>query len=63
MFLTLQDEAKRIIKNVIDLSYFMRGAMSYESILLTMSYAERQLVADFLKERLEQESKSPHPVY
>ena len=63
MFLTLQDEAKMIIRNVIDLAYFMRGAMTYESILLTMSYAERQLVADFLKERLEQESKSPHPVY
>ncbi len=63
MFLTLQDEAKMLIKNIIDIVYFMRGAMSYESVLLTMSYAERQLVSDFLKERLERESKSPTPNY
>ncbi len=63
MFLTLQDEARILIKNVIDMSYFMRGAMTYESILLTMSYAERQLVSEFLKERLEQESNSPSPNY
>ncbi len=63
MILTLQDDAKLLIKNVIDLAYFMRGGMSYETILLTMSFAERQLVSDFLKERLDQESKSSHPVY
>lgn len=63
MFLTLQNEAEMLIRNVIDIAYFMRGAMSYESILLTMSYAERQLVEEFLKARLEQESKSPNPIY
>ena len=63
MFLSLQDEAKMLIKSVVDIAYFMRGGMTYESILLTMSYAERQIVSEFLKERLEQESKSPHPVY
>jgi len=63
MFLTLQDEAKMLIKSIIDMTYFMRGGMSYESILLTMSYAERQLVAEFLKNRLELESKSPNPTY
>jgi len=63
MFLSLQDEAEMLIKGIIDITYFMRGGMSYESILLTMSYAERQLVSDFLKERLEQESKSPQPNY
>ncbi len=63
MFLVLQDEASILIKSIIEMAYFMRGSMSYESILLTMSYAERQLVTDFIKARLEQESKSPHPVY
>ncbi len=63
MILTLQDDAKLLIKNVIDLAYFMRGGMSYETILLTMSFAERQLVSDFLKERLDQESKSSQRVY
>lgn len=63
MFLVLQDEASILIKNIIEMAYFMRGAMSYESILLTMSYAERQLVTNFIKTRLEQEAKSPHPVY
>lgn len=63
MFLTLQDEAKMLIKSIIDITYFMRGGMSYESILLTMSYAERQLVAEFVKNRLELEIKSPNPTY
>jgi len=63
MFLTLQDEAKMLINNIIDMTYFMRGGMSYESILLTMSYAERQLVSEFLKNRLDLESKSPNPTY
>jgi len=63
MFLVLQDEATMLIKNIIEMAYFMRGAMTYESILLTMSFAERQLVSDFVKARLEQEAKSPHPVY
>lgn len=63
MFLVLQDEAKMLIKNIIEMAYFMRGSMSYESILLTMSYAERQLVSEFIKARLEQEAKSQHPVY
>ena len=63
MLKNLQNEVELLVENIIDMSYFMRGSMSYESILLTMSYAERQLVAKFLKKRLEQESKSPRPVY
>ena len=63
MFLSLQDEAEMIVNNIVELAYFMRGAMTYESILLTMSYAERQIVSDFLKKRLEQEKDSPYPVY
>lgn len=63
MFENLQDQAEGLIDSIIEMSYFMRGSMSYESILLTMSYAERQLVSEFLKRRLETESKSPRPVY
>ena len=63
MFLTLQDEAESLIKGIIEMSYFMRGAMTYENILLTMSFAERQLAQQFLNSRLEQELKSPSPNY
>jgi hypothetical protein len=40
----------------------MRGSMSYTEVM-NMSYAERQLISDFLDERFKIESKNPHPVY
>lgn len=63
MFGRLRAEGKRIIENIIEISYFMRGSMKYEDILLRMSYAERDLTEQFLKKRLEGEAKKPHPVY
>jgi len=41
----------------------MRGSVNYEHILLRMSYGERDIMEGFVKERLETESKSPHPNY
>ena len=58
----LQREAQDIVKSVISLVYFMRGAISY-SEMMQMSILERQLISEFLDERFEAESKSPHPVY
>lgn len=40
----------------------MRGAITYTEAM-HMTFAERQIVHDFLEKRLEVESKRPNPVY
>lgn len=55
-------EVSMIIKSVIQLVYFMRGSISYND-MMNMSFAERQMINDFISERLEQESKRMNPVY
>ena len=50
------------MKSVIQLVYFMRGSISYNE-MMNMTFVEREMVGDFIKERLEQESKRSNPVY
>jgi len=63
MYGSLNRETKIIIEGVIQLSYFMRGAMPYNSIMYSMSYIERDMALSFINDRMEQESKNPNPVY
>ena len=55
-------EIKSLVKGALELSYFSRGAWSYEAVL-NMSAGERDLAVEFINKRLESQSKSPHPVY
>ena len=41
----------------------MRGGVSYDHALYGMSYVERDIMGEHVAKRLEQEVKSPHPVY
>lgn len=59
---TMADEARGIIDRVVHMIYFMRGSVSYTEAM-HMSWAERQLVEEFIEKRLETESKNPHPQY
>ncbi len=63
MYKMLNGETRAILHSVVQLAYFMRGAMTYNQILYTMSYVEREIAFDYVNSRLEIESKSPHPVY
>jgi len=56
-------ETKSLLEGVIQMTYFMRGAIQYDYALYGMSYVERELVNQYISDRLEKESKSPHPVY
>lgn len=58
----LAASTKQLIENAFEVSYFSRGAWSYESVL-AMTAVERQIAEDFLKKRLEAAAKSPFPVY
>lgn len=51
-----------ILKSLVQISYFMRGAVQYED-MFNRSYAERQIFEDFIKDRLESESKKQNPTY
>jgi hypothetical protein len=62
MFGSLRRDIEAIIDEVIQLSYFMRGAISYEELMFRTP-GERQRIGRFIEKRLESESKSMHPVY
>jgi len=52
-----------IIENITEISYFMRGSISYEHLMMRVSVGEREIIENFLKKRIKAEMKSPHPNY
>lgn len=63
MFGQLSSDSEAIIKHITELVYFMRGAISYDDMLMYRTYAERTIIGNFIQKRMEVEAKSPHPVY
>lgn len=55
-------ESKSLLDSALQLTYFMRGAVSYNEIM-NMSRVERDAIAEFVEGRLEVERKRPNPVY
>lgn len=55
-------EIKGIVKSALEISYYSRGAWSYNQVL-QMSQAEREMAVDFINERLTIAGKSMYPVY
>lgn len=62
MFDRMGKERKRIIKSIVQLVYFMRGSVQYEH-MMNMSLIERQIINDFIEDRLENEAKKMYPIY
>jgi hypothetical protein len=58
----LQGEVRTTIKNIVQLVWFMRGAISYHE-MLTMTHAEREIVKEWVEEHLDTQKKSMYPVY
>jgi hypothetical protein len=58
----LGKEIKALVRSAFEISYYSRGAWSYNEVLL-MSQAEREIAVDFINDRLEVASKSMYPVY
>ena len=57
MYNRLNNDTKNILTGITQLAYFMRGGMTYNQILFTMSYIEREIAMDFVTKRLEAEAK------
>jgi len=58
----LQRDIDNIIMGVIDLVYFMRGAVGYEE-MMRRTVGERQRFTQFIEKRLKQETKRDFPNY
>jgi hypothetical protein len=54
----LQLEAKSLLQSAIEISYYSRGAIPYETVL-NMSAIERDLAVEFLQKRLKEAQKNP----
>lgn len=62
MFKRMQHECQLLMKSVIYLVYYMRGAIQYND-MLQRTFIERELIREFIDERFDQEKKNLHPVY
>lgn len=62
MINSLAMDTRNLLKAAFEISYFSRGAWSYD-LVLQMSPLERDLAIEFINKRLEAASKSPHPVF
>lgn len=62
MFARMQDEVTKLVDSVIELCYFMRGAIGYEEMMLRTP-GERDRIGKYIEKRLESQKRSPHPVY
>ena len=55
-------DTRNLLKAAFEISWFSRGAWSYD-LVLQMSPLERDLAIEFINKRLEAASKSQAPVY
>lgn len=62
MFTSLKQSTERIIENIIEIAYYMRGSIQYDS-LMWKTPGERELMIKFISKRLQEQSKSMAPVY
>ena len=62
MFQGLARDVDRLIHSVIELSYWMRGAIPYESMMMRTP-GERQRIQDFIANHLKIEGKKTFPNY
>ena len=58
----LSKEIESLIKAALEISYYSRGAWSYEQVL-GMSAGIRDLAVEFINDRLKAAAKMPFPVF
>jgi hypothetical protein len=62
MFTYMQQEVRALLKHIISIVYFMRGAIQYEE-MMRRTPGERQLFEEFISERMDIEKDNPFPNY
>ena len=61
-FNRLRSEAKGIISSIVQLCWYMRGSIQYHD-MMQMSFAERDIVREFIDKHMEAIKKHPSPIY
>lgn len=62
MFAEMHNKVKQLLQEIIEITYFMRGSVQYQSGFI-LTFIERQQINEFLKKRIEKEVNNPHPQY
>lgn len=62
MFEQMNNERRHIMSAIVQLVYFMRGAIQYDT-MYHMTKVERDAVNDFIEKRLQAEAGKTYPVY
>lgn len=62
MINSLARDVRNLLNSAVEISYFSRGAIQYDAVLL-LTPLERDLYVEFINKRLEAAAKSPFPVY
>jgi hypothetical protein len=55
-------EVRALITQAIDVAWYSRGSIQYETAL-AMSPVEREIAIETVNKRIEAQKKNPHPVY
>jgi hypothetical protein len=55
-------EVRNLLRAAIEIAYFSRGSIQYETVL-GMTPLERDLAVEFINKRLELAAKMPFPVF
>lgn len=62
MIRRLKKEAENIIRDLVEITWFMRGGIQYFDAYELVPQ-ERDAIKDFIKENLENQKKSPNPQF
>ncbi len=62
LFDRYEDEVSKIKSNALQLSWYMRGGVTYEDVL-NMSSSERKYIAEIIESNLEATKKSGLPFF
>ena len=55
-------EVRSLLKSAVEIAYFSRGSIQYETVL-NMTPLERDIAVEFINKRLEIAGKMPFPVF
>jgi len=58
----LKGDVQTVVDNVIELCWYMRGAIGYEE-MLERTPGERERISKFIEKRLDTQKKVMNPVY
>ena len=62
MFESFERSSRELVKSIVEIVYFMRGAIQYDDLMWRTPF-EREIMADFIKSRFEMEAKKDFPIY